>query len=52
MEKWNEEKVKKLVKQFIKERFPTILVLNKIDLAESDNNITKIFQKYEKVFHY
>lgn len=46
LEKWKEEKVHKLVDQFMEERFPTILVLNKIDLPEADANIARICQKY------
>lgn len=51
METWNEDMVHKVVNQFIEERFPTILVLNKIDLPESDANIAKICQKYPPVNH-
>jgi ribosome-binding ATPase YchF (GTP1/OBG family) len=49
MEKWDEEFVKKVVAKFIEERFPTILVLNKIDTPESDQNVAKIYQKYDPV---
>lgn len=49
LEKWDEAKVHKLVDQFIEERFPTILVLNKIDLPEADANIARICQKYPQV---
>jgi len=47
METWDEEMVHKLVSQFMKERFPTILVLNKIDLSDADNNIARICKKYD-----
>lgn len=49
LEKWDEEKVKKLVRQFMEVRFPTVLVLNKIDLPEADANISRICQKYPNV---
>jgi len=34
------------VDTFLEERFPTVLVLNKIDMPESDKNIAKICKKY------
>jgi ribosome-binding ATPase YchF (GTP1/OBG family) len=49
METWDEDMVKKVVKGFMDVRFPTVFVLNKIDLPESDNNIMRICQKYGSV---
>lgn len=49
MDKWDEKMVHKLVTQFMEVRFPTILVLNKIDLPEADGNISRICQKYDSV---
>jgi ribosome-binding ATPase YchF (GTP1/OBG family) len=37
------------VSVFLEERFPTILVLNKIDHSDADKNILRITQKYKNV---
>lgn len=44
MDNWDEPFVRKVVKQFMEDRFPTIIVLNKIDTPEADANIAKICQ--------
>jgi len=44
---WDQPKVEQLVWEFIKERFPTILVLNKVDQETSDKNIAKICSTYD-----
>ncbi len=49
METWDEDFVRKVVRSFMDFRFPTILVLNKIDLPEADNNISRIYEKYGAV---
>jgi ribosome-binding ATPase YchF (GTP1/OBG family) len=49
LEKWDEDYVKKVVREFMEVRFPTVLVLNKIDCPESDANIARICQKYGTV---
>ena len=49
MDSWDEEMVKKVVRSFMDVRFPTVLVLNKIDCPESDNNILRICSKYDSV---
>ena len=36
---------RQVVDAFLKERFPTILVLNKVDMADSDQNIRRICNK-------
>jgi len=46
MDKWDDDTVKKVVRSFMDVRFPTVLVLNKIDLPDADANIVKICQKY------
>lgn len=46
LEKWTEEEVNLVVKAFMKEKFPTILALNKIDHPDADKNVTKILKKY------
>lgn len=46
LEKWTEEFVHKVVDGFMEERFPTILVLNKIDIQDANENIVRICQKY------
>ena len=46
MENWDEAMVHKVVDQFMHDRFPIILVLNKIDQSDADNNVMRICQKY------
>lgn len=46
LEAWDQAAVAKFVTAFLKERFPTILVLNKIDSPDADKNIAKICAKY------
>eukprot|EP01089_Gocevia_fonbrunei_P001126 TRINITY_DN11063_c0_g1_i1.p1 TRINITY_DN11063_c0_g1~~TRINITY_DN11063_c0_g1_i1.p1 ORF type:complete len:359 (-),score=77.01 TRINITY_DN11063_c0_g1_i1:99-1175(-) len=46
IDKWDEAKVKLLVETFVRVRFPTIFVLNKIDHPDADSNIMKICEKY------
>ncbi|KAI7882186.1 P-loop containing nucleoside triphosphate hydrolase protein [Lichtheimia hyalospora FSU 10163] len=48
LEKWDEETVKKIVEYFMDERFPTIVAMNKIDMADADKNITKIMRRYDQ----
>lgn len=48
MENWDKEMVKKVVREFMEQRFPTILVLNKIDLQDADANIARMCQKYDQ----
>ncbi|KAL1926183.1 hypothetical protein VTP01DRAFT_6048 [Rhizomucor pusillus] len=47
LESWDEATVKKLVDFFMDERFPTIVAMNKIDMPDSDKNITRIMRKYD-----
>lgn len=50
LSQWEDEhELKTFVRFFVKERFPMILVLNKIDLADSDRNIQRIIQKYPEM---
>ena len=42
IDQWGEERVAQVVWEFLKVRFPTILVLNKIDVESSDANIARI----------
>mmetsp|Transcript_790 Transcript_790/g.994 ORF Transcript_790/g.994 Transcript_790/m.994 type:complete len:432 (-) Transcript_790:37-1332(-) len=42
LDQWEKEDVQNFVSEFIKERFPTILVLNKVDQEMADRNICKI----------
>ena len=49
LETWDKHQVEKLVWEFMKDRFPTILVLNKVDHENSDKNIAKICAKYGEV---
>eukprot|EP00026_Physarum_polycephalum_P008590 Phypoly_transcript_08678.p1 GENE.Phypoly_transcript_08678~~Phypoly_transcript_08678.p1 ORF type:complete len:430 (+),score=42.89 Phypoly_transcript_08678:29-1291(+) len=46
METWDEKRVHEIVDAFLTIRFPTILILNKVDMAQSDVNIAKICKKY------
>ena len=43
---WDQEKVRNFVDVFVDERFPTILVLNKVDRKESTQNISNICEKF------
>eukprot|EP01097_Dermamoeba_algensis_P007055 TRINITY_DN440_c0_g5_i1.p1 TRINITY_DN440_c0_g5~~TRINITY_DN440_c0_g5_i1.p1 ORF type:complete len:227 (+),score=49.03 TRINITY_DN440_c0_g5_i1:741-1421(+) len=46
LEEWDEFKVHQFVQTLLDVRFPTLYVLNKVDLPESDKNISKICKKY------
>ncbi|KAF9134139.1 hypothetical protein BGW39_008054 [Mortierella sp. 14UC] len=48
MDTWEKETITKIVDAFLDERFPTIIALNKIDLPDSDKNISKIMRKYDQ----
>ncbi|KAF9911618.1 hypothetical protein BX616_010539 [Lobosporangium transversale] len=48
MDTWDKETIKKVVDAFLEERFPTVFALNKIDLPDSDKNISKIMRKYDQ----
>ncbi|KAG0257779.1 hypothetical protein BG011_003757 [Mortierella polycephala] len=48
MDTWDKGTIKKVVDAFLEERFPTIIALNKIDLPDSDKNISKIMRKYDQ----
>jgi len=48
METWDNKMVHQVVDAFLSIRFPTILVLNKIDTPQSDANISKICKKYSE----
>lgn len=42
LEQWSNETVSRVVDQFVEEKFPIVLALNKIDHADADKNIAKI----------
>ncbi|KIN02461.1 hypothetical protein OIDMADRAFT_119970 [Oidiodendron maius Zn] len=42
LETWTEETIDKVVEAFTDEKFPTVYLLNKVDHADSDKNISKI----------
>ncbi|GMM34437.1 hypothetical protein DASC09_017620 [Saccharomycopsis crataegensis] len=46
LETWDNEMITKIVKSFLKIKFPTVLALNKIDHPDADKNISKIVLKY------
>ncbi|OZJ03857.1 hypothetical protein BZG36_03675 [Bifiguratus adelaidae] len=48
LESWDDETLHRIVDHFLLERFPTIVALNKIDLADAERNITKIMKKYDQ----
>ncbi|KAF9155484.1 hypothetical protein BG015_009676 [Linnemannia schmuckeri] len=48
MDTWEKETITKIVDAFLEERFPTVIALNKIDLPDSDKNISKIMRKYDQ----
>ncbi|KAH7043750.1 P-loop containing nucleoside triphosphate hydrolase protein [Linnemannia elongata] len=48
MDTWEKETIIKIVDAFLDERFPTVIALNKIDLPDSDKNISKIMRKYDQ----
>ncbi|KAF8930325.1 hypothetical protein BGZ47_000608 [Haplosporangium gracile] len=48
MDTWEKETITKIVDAFLDERFPTVIALNKIDLPDSDKNISKIMRKYDQ----
>ncbi|KAI9289290.1 P-loop containing nucleoside triphosphate hydrolase protein [Umbelopsis sp. AD052] len=47
LETWDDAMIGKVVDGFLDERFPTVVALNKIDMADADKNITKIMRKYD-----
>jgi ribosome-binding ATPase YchF (GTP1/OBG family) len=49
LDTWDDAMVGKVVDGFLDERFPTVVALNKIDMADADKNITKIMRKYDPV---
>lgn len=49
LETWDEAAVSRFVAAFLIERFPTVLVLNKVDSPDADKNIARICQKYPSV---
>ena len=49
LETWDDAMIRKVVDGFLDERFPTVVALNKIDMADADKNITKIMRKYDPV---
>ncbi|KAJ1726902.1 hypothetical protein LPJ61_004883, partial [Coemansia biformis] len=48
MEKWSRAEVKVFVREFVDQRFPTIVALNKIDMPDSDKNIAAIMRRYKR----
>jgi len=47
LEEWDEAQVSLFIKNFIQERFPTVLVLNKVDQENADTNIVNICKLQE-----
>lgn len=42
LDAWSNETISRVVDQFVEEKFPIVLALNKIDHADADKNIAKI----------
>lgn len=42
LEEWSDETVTRVVENFVDEKFPTVIALNKIDHPDADKNISKI----------
>ncbi len=48
IEKWTEADVKEAMKLFVQFRFPSIIVLNKIDMNSSSKHVEKMYTKYDQ----
>jgi ribosome-binding ATPase YchF (GTP1/OBG family) len=46
LEQWNSDQISAAVRAFTKEKFPTVLALNKVDHPDADKNVAKILKKY------
>lgn len=46
LETWDEDTITKVVRTFMEVKFPTVLLLNKIDHPDADKNVSKIVLKY------
>lgn len=46
LEEWTPEDISTVVKAFTREKFPTVLALNKMDHPDADKNVTKILKKH------
>ena len=46
---WTDQDIHYCAKEFLAERFPTVIALNKIDMMDSDKNIDSICRKYGEV---
>jgi ribosome-binding ATPase YchF (GTP1/OBG family) len=46
LETWDTVKIDEVVRAFTREKFPTVLALNKIDHPDADKNVTKILKKH------
>lgn len=46
LQEWDKETIEKVIKAFMRVKFPTILALNKMDHPDSDKNVSKIILKY------
>ena len=49
LEKWDNGWITRVVKAFMKVKFPTVLALNKIDHPDADKNVSKIMLKYPEM---
>ncbi|KAJ2908176.1 hypothetical protein GGI21_003148 [Coemansia aciculifera] len=46
LDKWGLDELRRFVDVFLDERFPTVVALNKIDMPDSDKNISSIMKRY------
>ncbi|ANB15766.1 hypothetical protein AWJ20_3410 [Sugiyamaella lignohabitans] len=46
LEQWTDEQLSMVVRAFTKEKFPTVLALNKMDHPDADKNVSKILKKH------
>ncbi|KAJ2770056.1 hypothetical protein IWQ56_002312 [Coemansia nantahalensis] len=48
LEKWAPADLREFVREFVDQRFPTIVALNKIDMPDADKNIAAILRRYKR----
>lgn len=49
MEEWDDDKISEVVRAFTREKFPTVLALNKMDHPDADMNVSKIMKRHPDV---
>uniref|UniRef100_A0A060SZK4 ARAD1C01408p n=1 Tax=Blastobotrys adeninivorans TaxID=409370 RepID=A0A060SZK4_BLAAD len=46
LDQWTDDQLEMVVRAFTREKFPTVLALNKMDHPDADKNVSKILKKY------